>query len=161
MDESNLPRLGLKGFWKERRNNGQKFWYKLSAYFDELKCAFLRAWIGYDYGEIWSMDYRICKRFEVLLPIFLQHHREIVDAPEVDAAVERMIELLPYFDDDYALEELFPGKDSAYADYLSGIPLPKAMRFTADDFQKAAQLSKSRSDEFFDLMKEHFGRLWI
>ena len=161
MDENKLPRLGLKGFWKERRKNGQKFRYKLSAYFDELKRAFLRAWIGYDYGEIWSMDYRICKRFEVLLPIFLKHHHEVIDAPEVDAAVERMIELLPYFDEDYALEELAPDKTQALENYFAGAPLPKAMQFTKEDYLMAAQLSKSKSDEFFDLMKEHFGRLWI
>ena len=161
MNENKPPRLGLRGFWKERRNNGQKFRYKLSAYCDELKCAFLRAWLGYDYGEIWSMDYRICERFKVLLPIFLEHHHEIVDAPKVDAAIERMIELLPYFDDDYALEELFPTKDSALKDYVSGVPLAPAMRFTAEDFQRAAQHSKDKTDEFFDLMKEYFGNLWI
>ena len=152
-------RLGLKGYWKEK--DGRKFWYKLLGYFDALKCAFLRAWIGYDYGEIWSMDYRICERFKVLLPIFLKHHSEIVDAPEVDKAVERMIELLPYFDDDYALEVLFPEKDIALKDYLNGNSLPKAMRFTSDDYQKAAQFSKNKTDEFFDLMKEYFGNLWV
>ena len=147
--------IGLKGFWKNRVGSGQMLWYAIGNYFNELRYAWQRAWRGYDDVGIFNFNDRLCATLQLQLIDFYQSHHEIVDNPDVDAAVLKIIDLLGYIDDERALKELFP--DAPTEDY--GIfQLPT---YTAEQYMAASKLEHAKLKEAFELLGEYIEPMWI
>ena len=153
--QSDCLQFGLRGFWKSRVGSGQKLRYALGRYFDELRYAWQRAWRGYDDTSIFNFNDRLCAQLQLQLIDFYQSHHEIVDNPDVDAAVLKIIELLGYVDDERALKELYP--DAPVEDF-GVFQIPK---YTHDQYMAANKLTHEKLVEAFGLLGEYIEPLWI
>ena len=147
--------VGLRGFWKSRVGSGQKFRYALGRYFDELRYAWQRAWRGYDDASIFNLNDHLCAQLQLQLIDFYQSHHEIVDNPEVDAAVLQIIELLGYIDEERALKELYP--DVPIEDF-GVFQIPK---YTHDQYIAANKMTHEKLVTAFGLLGEYIEPLWI
>ena len=143
MNESKLPRLGLKGFWKQRRNNGQKFWYKLQAYLWELRYAFRRALLE-DYNlSIFELGYYECARLETLLTTFAKLHDEIVDDPKTGEVARKIAQLLHDADEDRSCEAMYPNITPGYQQIVDGM-----------------EIQRKKLEEAFTLFGQNVGKFW-
>lgn len=143
MNENKPPRLGLKGFWKERRNNGQRFWYKLLAYLWELRYAFRRAWLGYDDRNIFELGAYECARLEMLLATFADHHDEIVDDPKTGEAARKIAKLLHDSDEDRLFDTMYPNITPGYQQIVDGM-----------------EIQRKKLEEAFTLFGQNVGKFW-
>jgi len=143
MNENKPPRLGLRGFWKERRNNGQKFRYKLQAYLWELRYAFRRAWIGYDDRNIFELGAYECARLEMLLATFADHHDEIVDDPKTGEAARKIAKLLHDSDEDRLFDTMYPNITPGYQQIVDGM-----------------EIQRKKLEEAFTLFGQNVGKFW-
>ena len=143
MNENKPPRLGLRGFWKERRNNGQKFRYKLQAYLWELRYAFRRAWIGYDDRNIFELGAYECARLEMLLATFADHHDEIVDDPKTGEVARRIAKLLHDSDEDRIFDTMYPNITPGYQQIIDGL-----------------EIQRKKLEEAFTLFGQNVGKFW-
>ena len=153
--QNDCLQFGLRGFWKSRVGSGQKLWYAIGRYFDELRYAWQRAWRGYDDASIFNLNDHLCAQLQLQLIDFYQSHHEIVDNPEVDAAVLKIIDLLGYIDDDRALREMYP--DAPIKDY-SGIKLAD---YTGAQYIAGAKVTQEKLKEAFALLGEYILPMWI
>ena len=126
MNETKPPRIGLKGFWKERRNNGQRFWYKLRDYRWQLRYALRRAWLGYDDVDIFDLGYAECDRLIVLLTTFQKDHDEFVDDAETGQVALQIANLLYEADEDRIFESQYGDITPDYEQIKAGYALQRA-----------------------------------
>lgn len=158
-DPKTLTRIGLKGFWKERKNNGQAFRYKLRDYFYEIKEAFRRAWNGYDACDVYDLGPILCQKLRVQLVSFYEEHSEQIDEPDIDKVVLEIMDLLKYEDIDYAFAELFPGVPETEMEV-------KGFKFTTRDYtpeqiKEASIYRELKLGRAFTLFGRYVLRLWI
>ena len=150
-DPKTLTRVGLKGFWKERKNNGQLFRWKLRDYFYDVKEAFRRAWVGYDACDIYDMGPVLCKKLRVQLIEFYKEHNEQINEPEVDAVVLEIIDLLAYEDETFVSEKLYPN--------MKGGKL--CNNYSIEQWRAITELRKSKLERAFMLFGRYSMSLWI
>ena len=151
--------MRLKGFWRDRRGDGQRFIYKLERYFWCIRYAAKRAWIGYDDVDVFDVGYRTAERLIDTLSEFAVDHREHVDAPDVDAAALKIIDLLGYYDEERAFKELFPDApitERELCDYKFTAP-----DYTVEQIKEAYALQSAKLKEAFTLFGEYCERFWI
>lgn len=137
--------MRLKGFWRDRRGDGQRFIYKLERYFWCIRYAAKRAWIGYDDVDVFDVGGRTIERLVDVMGEFYKGHSEQIDAPDVDAAALKIIDLLGYCDEERAFNELFP--DETHHSY--------------EQIKEAYALSSAKLKEAFTLFGEYCERFWI
>ena len=147
--------IGLRGFWKSRVGSGQRLWRAVGNYFDELRYAWQRAWRGYDDVGIFNLNDRLCATLQLQLIDFYQSHHEIVDAPDVDAAVLKIIELLGYIEDERALKELYPNVP------VEDFGLFQIPKYTHEQYIAADKMAHAKLKEAFELLGEYIEPLWI
>ena len=152
--------IGLRGYWTDKTDK-RTFWYKLKGYGWELRKAFHRFWRGYENQEVFNFDQCLIDRLQVLLPLLYEGHHEFIDAPEVDEALLKMIDLLRYYDEFVCEAEILPEKYKAFMDQFDGITIPEELKYTTEDYTLSHEFQKKKIDEFFNLFKEYFERLWI
>ena len=136
--------MRLKGFWKDRRGNGQAFLYKFRDYLRSLRYACLRAWNGFDHEDVTEVGFRTIKRLENTMQEFAIGHRAKILAPEVDEAVQNICENLSYYETNRARKELFPGAEN----------------YTAEQMAKAYALEDEKIREACVLFGKFYRRLW-
>lgn len=136
--------MRLKGFWKDRRGDGQAFLYKFHDYFRSLRYAFLRAWNGFDHEDVYEVGFRTIERLADTMQEFAIGHRAKILAPEVDEAVQTICENLSYYKTNRARKELFRGTES----------------YTDEQVAKAYALEDEKIREAFALFGEFYRRLW-
>lgn len=158
-DTKTLTRVGLKGFWKERKNSGQAFRYKVRDYFYEVKEAFKRAWIGYDACDIYDMGPIMCQKLRVQLVEFYKEHNEQVDEPKIDMVVLEILDLLKYEDIDVALFELYPDMKKSKV-VFKGVEF-ETYDHTPAQFHAAEVLQQMKLEKAFTLFGRHILQLWI
>ena len=158
-DPKTLTRIGLKGFWKERRNNGQAFRYQVRDYFYEIKEAFRRAWTGYDACDIYDMGPVMCQKLMVQLIEFYKEHSEQVDESEIDKVVLEILDLLKYEDIDVALFELYPDMKKSKV-VFKGVEF-ETYDHTPAQFHAAEVLQQMKLEKAFTLFGRHILQLWI
>ena len=158
-DPETLTRVGLKGYWKERKNNGQAFRYKVRDYFYEIKEAFRRAWNGYDACDIYDLGPVMCQKLRVQLIEFYKEHSEQVDEPEVDKVVLEILDLLKYEDIDTALLELYPDMTKTKVVYR-GKEL-EIYDYTPEQSRGASIHQQMKLQRAFTLLGRNIQKLWI
>ena len=151
--------MRLKGFWRDRKGNGQRFKYKLKDFYWQLYYAWGRVWDGYDDVDLFAMHHRLCERLIAQLTDFHKYHNEIVVDPETDELVLKIIDLLGYgTDDEKAQKELFPntGKSlhslfgHSFMDY----------DYTGEQLLEASKYGDAKVQEAFEMIGKHISRLW-
>lgn len=157
--QETLTRVGLKGFWKERKGSGQAFRYKLRDYFYEVKEAFRRAWVGYDACDIYDMGPILCQKLRVQLIDFYKEHSEQVDEPEIDEVVLEIIELLAFEDFEVALLDLYPGMKKINVAYRG--EEFEAYDYTPEHARKAKIHQQMKLERAYTLLGRHILKLWI
>lgn len=151
--------MRLKGFWCDRKGNGQRFIYKLKDYYWQLYYAWGRALDGYDDVDLFAMHHRLCERLIAQLTDFHKYHSDIVVDPETDELVLRIIDLLGYGrDDERSYRELFPDVPERFIDLGDdSFTLPE---YTTEQYLAAEQYTDDRLVEAFTLIGKNIRELW-
>jgi hypothetical protein len=150
--------MSLKGFWKDRRGNSQGFWYKLKDFGWQLRYAWERAWHGYDSVDVIDPGRRTCERLQIILPEFYKNHHEYIDAPEVDTAVLKIVDLLGYIDDERSYSELYSDMPLVEQELL-GIEF-EDRDYPFELMVDAERMTEDKLLEAFTLLGENIRRLW-
>ena len=135
--------IGLKGSWKERKDNGCYLRHRIKELRWDIKYAFQRAWRGYDSRDIFNMNSMFIEKYKVILKRYRDKHNCLFNVPdeykdmfnkmhfneeETNAIIDTMIFHLEMLDEDYVEKKLF-GKniyDDDY-DFEKDFSLDKAM----------------------------------
>ena len=152
--------MRLKGFWRDRKGDGQRFRYKLKDYYWQIHWACQRAWNGYDYLDVCSSGFRLCERLQAQLKEFYKYHHELVDDPEIDEATLKIIDLLEYgVEEDYSYKTLFPDAPDCEVDCgkWGTVKLPE---YTKEQYIAAEQHTNEKLLEAFTLIGKHIRGLW-
>ena len=136
--------MRLKGFWRDRRGNGQAFPYRFRDYLRSLRYAFLRAWNGFDNEDVYEVGSRTIERLADTMLEFTIGHRTQILAPEVDEAAQTICNNLSYYNTDRARKELYPDAEN----------------YTDEQIAKAHTLEDEKIREAFKLFGEFYKRFW-
>lgn len=160
--------IGLKGSWKERKENGCYLRHRLKELRWDVKYALQRAWQGYDSRDIFSMDSMFIEKYKAILKKYRDVHYGLWNIPneykevynklyfekeEMDAIIDTMIFHLDMMDEDYVEKKLY-GKNIFDDDY------DFEKDFSIDKCKHVAKIVDQNKNLFMKLFNTLFWELW-
>ena len=147
----------LKGFFSKYK--GAAVTYKLSSLIDELKCAWQRAWRGYDYTDVINLDLNFIERMILLLKEFRKHNFTLfqegdrtLSEEETNQVIDEMIYCFENSDSDVFMDLLY-GRFDEKTCVFESTPTDEQRTECYDKAQK----NKERALELF---VKYFDCLW-
>lgn len=157
--------IGLRGSWKETRGCGLRF--RLSRLKLNLKCAWQRAWRGWDDVDMFNMYDNFIDREKEILKDYRNNHCGLFNVPaeyrdifnkwnfdeeETNIIIETMIFHLEMMDEDY-VEKLLYGKNVYDDDYI-----PTCRSF--DEYKRISSIMNQNKNAFMKLFNIFFWELY-
>lgn len=160
--------LGLKGSLKEYRTQCRNcsLKYKIKNVFRNLIYAWQRAWLGYDYRELWNYDsifrirtieiFKRLKKDRLSLFNMPEEYRDnfnslFLTSEQTDMVLDIMIYHLQMMDEDY-VEKVLYGKNIYDDDYDFDCR-------TIDDYKHISNIMKQNKEAFMKLFNLFFYEL--
>lgn len=144
-----------------RKPKGQHIWYYLKDLVWQIRYAWQRAWLGYDFTDIFELGYNFARLMPILLREFKENNvglfydhennRNFTEE-ETDAILDELIFYFDNCDEDHVYERLF-GTDS-WDDYITDKDLwRKRTNVASKEYRRCW-------DEAMRLFAKWSGQLW-
>lgn len=160
--------IGLKGSWKERKDNGCYLRHRIKELRWDIKYAFQRALRGYDSRDIFNMNIMFIEKYKAILKRYRDKHNCLFNVPdeykdvfnklhfneeETNAIIDTMIFHLEMIDEDYVEKKLY-GKNIYDDDY------DFEKDFSVDKAMYIWEIVDQNKCLFMKLFNTFFWQLW-